>query len=404
MLLIVACPNALGLPTNSYFMDFTKQKSLPSDWTSALYEYTTFDSSMGAVFNFGKQGDAPTIYSNFFFFFGRIEYVAQVAPGKGIVSSMVLLSDDLDEVDWEFTGTNTAQAQTNYFGKGVLNYGVSEYVSVNSPQTGFHTYAIDWSPDAIVWSIDGKTVRNLTAAQAGNEFPQTPMKVSLGLWDGGDASRQAPDTVRWAGGPTELPPKQNYTSYIKSVKITNANPAMQYEYTDKSGSWKSIKVINNTVSSSSMHSTSGSTNMVSSSVKSTTTVIPEKTVLSTSEVVITTCASSVSNCPARSTPITSKVIVTSTQPATTKVVAPASSATAHSTSGISGSVTAQSTAASVVSEVVYTTVTSCPITTTKITDGATSVMYATNLTTILSTSTSTICTSCVAPPDTSSPS
>ena len=394
MFSIVTCPNGLGLSTSSYFIDFTKQKSLPSDWTSALDEYTTFDSQMGAVFNFGKQGDAPTIYSNFFFFFGRIEYVAQVAPGKGIVSSMVLLSDDLDEVDWEFTGTNTAQAQTNYYGKGVLNYGVSEYVRVSSPQTGFHTYAIDWSPTQLVWSIDGTVMRTLTAAQAGNEFPQTPMKVSLGVWDGGDATKQGPGTVQWAGGPTELPPTQNYTSYVKSVKITNANPAMQYEYTDKSGSYKSIKVINNTATSSTSDSTSSSS-MLSSSLRPTTTVIPGTTVLSTSEIVITACAASVLNCPARSTPVTSKVIVTSTQPATTMVVTPKSSAMAVAA-------TANSTVASLVSEVVYTTVTSCPVTTTKVANGTTSVMKATSLSTIMSTSRSTICTKCVAPQVTNS--
>ncbi|CAF9938659.1 MAG: hypothetical protein ALECFALPRED_007811 [Alectoria fallacina] len=399
----VTCPNGLGLSTSSYFMDFTKQKALPSDWTSALYEYTTFNSTMGAVFNFGKQGDSPTIYSNFFFFFGHIEYVAQVAPGKGIVSSMVLLSDDLDEIDWEFTGTNTAQAQTNYFGKGVLNYGVSEYVSVASPQTGFHNYAIDWSPTEIVWSIDGEVVRTLNAAQAGNEFPQTPMKVSLGLWDGGDASKQGVDTVQWAGGATPLPPTQNYTSYIKSVNITNANPAMQYEYTDRSGSYKSIKAINNTVNASSMASSS----MVSSSMKPTTTVIPEMTVLSTSELVITACASSVLNCPARSTPITSEVLVTSNKPATTMVVTPSSSvmavsASTQSSSIMSSSVTAKSTVASVISEVVYTTVTSCPVATTKVANGTTSVMNVTSLSTILSTSTSTLCTKCVAPQMTNS--
>ncbi|CAF9915146.1 hypothetical protein IMSHALPRED_002358 [Imshaugia aleurites] len=406
----VTCPNGLGLSTSSYFIDFTKQSSLPSDWTSALDEYTTFNSTMGAAFNFGKQGDSPTIYSNFFFFFGRIEYVAQVAPGKGIVSSMVLLSDDLDEIDWEFTGTNTAQAQTNYFGKGVLNYGVSEYVGVASPQTGFHTYAVDWSPTEIVWSIDGNVMRTLTADEAGNEFPQTPMKVSLGLWDGGDASKQSVDTVQWAGGPTQLPPTQNYTSYIKSVKITNANPAMQYEYTDKSGSWQSIKAINNTASPSSINSTSSSmasSSMISSSMKLNTTVIPGTTVISTSEVIITACPSSVLDCPARSAPVTSKVMVTSTKNATTMVVAPSPSAMAVSASAPSGanmssSVTAKPTVASVVSEIVYTTVTSCPVTSTKVANGTTSVVKATSLSTILSTSTSTICTKCVAPPMTSS--
>lgn len=40
------------------------------------------------------------------------------ASGTGIISSIVLESDDLDEVDWEFIGGNSTSVETNYFGKG----------------------------------------------------------------------------------------------------------------------------------------------------------------------------------------------------------------------------------------------------------------------------------------------
>ena len=49
----------------------------------------------------------------------------QVAPGKGIITSTVLFSDYLDEIDWEFCGndfgvlTSEEGGQNNYFGKGV---------------------------------------------------------------------------------------------------------------------------------------------------------------------------------------------------------------------------------------------------------------------------------------------
>ena len=38
--------------------------------------------------------------------FGKIEVVLQAAPGQGIVSSSVMMSDDLDEIDWEWSGSN----------------------------------------------------------------------------------------------------------------------------------------------------------------------------------------------------------------------------------------------------------------------------------------------------------
>jgi Glycosyl hydrolases family 16 len=41
--------------------------------------------------------------SNHYIFFGRVETWLKSAPGQGIVSSIVLESDDLDEIDWVST-------------------------------------------------------------------------------------------------------------------------------------------------------------------------------------------------------------------------------------------------------------------------------------------------------------
>jgi hypothetical protein len=41
----------------------------------------------------------------------------KAAPGVGIVSSIVLQSDNLDEVDWEWIGGVDSRVQQNYFGK-----------------------------------------------------------------------------------------------------------------------------------------------------------------------------------------------------------------------------------------------------------------------------------------------
>jgi hypothetical protein len=54
----------------------------------------------GSEFTINKLGDGPTIQSNFYMFFGYVEVVMKAAPGAGIVSSFVMESDDLDEIDW----------------------------------------------------------------------------------------------------------------------------------------------------------------------------------------------------------------------------------------------------------------------------------------------------------------
>ncbi|KAL9594287.1 MAG: hypothetical protein Q9219_007114 [cf. Caloplaca sp. 3 TL-2023] len=240
------CPNDKGLAASTYSIDFTTVDTLPSEWTLADYENVTLGPD-GAEFTFTKRYDAPTMWTDFKFFFGRVEMVVKAAPGIGIVSSMVLLSGDLDEVDWEFLGGATSTVQTNYFGKGYTgSYNRSTTPAVDSPQTKFHTYALDWSPTALVWSIDGNVVRTLNAAEAdgnGDQYPQSPMKVSLSLWDAGDPDAA---TQVWGGGVTPIPPPEPYTMYVKSVKIWNNNPAQQYHSGDiKPGIDKLLLGINN---------------------------------------------------------------------------------------------------------------------------------------------------------------
>jgi hypothetical protein len=55
-------------------------------------------SEQGALFSINKETDAPTIRSNNYLFFGRVDIVMEAAKGRGIVTSVVLQSDDLDEV------------------------------------------------------------------------------------------------------------------------------------------------------------------------------------------------------------------------------------------------------------------------------------------------------------------
>lgn len=46
--------------------------------------------------------------------FGKVDIELQAAPGAGIVSSFVLQSDTLDEIDWEWLGADPDEVQSNY--------------------------------------------------------------------------------------------------------------------------------------------------------------------------------------------------------------------------------------------------------------------------------------------------
>lgn len=207
------------------------------------YGSVTYDATNGATYTISKSGDAPTMQSNFYMFFGSVSVVMKASAGTGIVSTAILESDDLDEIDWEFLGGTATNVQTNYFGKGnTSTYDREQDATISDSQADFHNYTIVWTKDTTTWLVDGKSMRTLAYADAvgGQNYPQTPMRVKLGIWAGGDSSNSA-GTIEWAGGETDYT-QGPFTAYIKSVSIVNYNPACSYTYGDLTGSYSSIEM------------------------------------------------------------------------------------------------------------------------------------------------------------------
>lgn len=198
----------------------------------------------GANFTIAKQGDSPTIRTEFYIFGGRVEIWMKAAPGQGIISSVMLLSDDLDEIDLEFLGGNGTAVQTNYFGKGTNNY---TWEKDFSPSGGtindYHNYTLDWKNTSLEWYIDGEHVRSLTPEEANNthSYPQTPMRVYIGPWAGGDPDN-AEGTIAWAGGETDYDAGP-FTMWVKNCRITDYSKGTSYSYGDSSGTWDSIQIL-----------------------------------------------------------------------------------------------------------------------------------------------------------------
>lgn len=196
----------------------------------------------GVVFSVKKTGDAPTIQSDGYLHYGFVEVTMKAASGAGIVSSIVLESDDLDEVDWEFIGSDGAHAQMNYFGKGNTTV-YDRMIMADVPSIEeVHRYALNWTAESLTWLIDDAPVRTLNYADAngGHNFPQTPCNVRIGIWAGGDSKDKG--TQDWAGGKVDYS-KAPFNQVVEKVKIINYSPGKEYEWTDKSGSSDSIKVI-----------------------------------------------------------------------------------------------------------------------------------------------------------------
>ncbi|KAK8852084.1 concanavalin A-like lectin/glucanase domain-containing protein [Apiospora arundinis] len=202
-----------------------------------------YDKDTGAAFTIAKQGYSPTLTSNFYFFFGRTEVIMKAAPGQGIISSIVWKSDDLDEVDWEFLGSKPGEASTNYFGKDRRDNTNAGYHPVEGGvQADYHNYTCVWTKDKLEWHLDGKLIRTLLpeAANKTENYPQTPMMLSIGIWAGGDPG-QPKGTIEWAGGPTNFDAGP-YTMYVKSARVEDYSKGTEYSYGDRTGHWSSIKI------------------------------------------------------------------------------------------------------------------------------------------------------------------
>lgn len=236
------CPAdpALGMNTTFHF-NTSSSVTTAFNITNGALQY----GADGAEFVVAKQGDSPTIQSKFNIFFGSVSVVMKAASGQGIISSIVLESDDLDEIDWEFMGGNATYAETNYFGKGnTTAYDRAVYYPVsNDVRANFHNYTVDWTAERIDWLIDSNVVRTLMYADAngGKTYPQTPMTVRLGIWAGGDPTLNK-YTIEWAGGETDFT-KGPYTMYVQSAEINDYSTGSAYQWTDNTGDWQSIKVI-----------------------------------------------------------------------------------------------------------------------------------------------------------------
>lgn len=193
----------------------------------------------GADFKIESKGDNPTLQSKFYIMYGHVEAMIKAAPGTGIVSSFVLQSDDLDEIDLEWLGGDTSQVQSNYFSKGdTSTYNRGQFHQIDSPQKDFHNYTIEWNDKQTTWYVDGNEIRSLGADNDGG-YPQSPMSIRIGSWAGGDPSNPE-GTIQWAGGKTNYGDGP-FDFYVKSLYVQDYSTGDEYVYTDKSGKADSIE-------------------------------------------------------------------------------------------------------------------------------------------------------------------
>jgi len=195
----------------------------------------------------GGHGTKAQINSVQYLQYGKVTARVKPASGKGVITALVLFGQNAvadpsqpgtdpvhDEIDYEVVGSNSSTAQTNYFVRGHLDYGVNA-ITVQTPadSNGFVTYGIDWNADSLTWYVNGNAVRTLnredTKDDSGNYlYPTDSSQLQLSVWDAGTGS--APGTVAWAGGATDWSVPE-YDIQVDQIEVTCAGNS-----SDSSGS------------------------------------------------------------------------------------------------------------------------------------------------------------------------
>jgi beta-glucanase (GH16 family) len=152
----------------------------------------------GQAFYGGKQRDYTSgmmnTYGKFSQEYGRFEIRCRVPAGKGMWPAFWLLPDPLGwppEIDvLEILGHETTKVyMTHHFRVPQRDRG-SHGGSWVGPDfsSGFHEFAVEWSPQALVWFVDG-----VERFRSEKDIPQGKMYLLVNLAVGGD----------WPGAPDE---------------------------------------------------------------------------------------------------------------------------------------------------------------------------------------------------------
>ena len=110
--------------------------------------------------------------------YGKFEARMKMAAASGTVSSMFLYQNGSEiadgrpwvEVDIEVLGKNPNSFQSNIITGKAGSQITSEKHHAVSPAAdqAFHTYGLEWTPNYVRWTVDGKEVRKTEGGQVSN--------------------------------------------------------------------------------------------------------------------------------------------------------------------------------------------------------------------------------------------
>ncbi|KAF8889590.1 concanavalin A-like lectin/glucanase domain-containing protein [Infundibulicybe gibba] len=205
--------------TNSTYFD---GNASAYDWVVDKGTIMNTNSSGGELAMLLTQTNGGTrLSSTRYLHYGTVTATLKTGKWGGVVTAFITMSDIKDEIDWEFPGATTDQGQTNFFWQGVIPSKTAGDTSkgLQDTSSNYHDFTIDWQPQAMTFSVDGKAVRVVNQADnvdstGLSRYPNTPSRIQLSIWPAG-INTSAPGTVEWAGGMISW----NDPDYVSAVGV-----------------------------------------------------------------------------------------------------------------------------------------------------------------------------------------
>lgn len=176
-----------------------------------------------------KDFSGAELYSLDEWMYGKYEARMYMGAISGTVSSMFLYANGSEiadgrpwvEVDIEVLGKNPGSFQSNIItGRaGAQNTSEKHHSVSPAANAGFHTYGIEWTPDYVRWTLDGKEVRKAVKGQQsvnGQDQVAALTKaqgIRFNLWSS--------ESVDWVGNfATDKLPVFQFINWVKRYKYT----------------------------------------------------------------------------------------------------------------------------------------------------------------------------------------
>lgn len=160
--------------------------------------------------------------------FGKLEIRAKLPSGQGIWPAIWMLGDNIDTISWpgcgeidiaEVLGQEPSVLYTSlHYTNGVQKQGDIQnayQMPSGNFSDGYHTFGLDWTPDSLIWNLDGQEVFRAAIGSDMKEFLRD-FYLIINVAVGGN----------WPGDPdgTTVFPQTMYIDYVRLFSKDDFQP------------------------------------------------------------------------------------------------------------------------------------------------------------------------------------